>query len=167
MTVRDAGQRSAIPIPAARFGLASHGARLPTGPILIALRGWRRALGTLVLEGAHPDEPSDRLDLAGDLGRQLSDGIENVQLLEEMLRQRRLLEDTFNSLLDLVVVTDRQHRVVQMNDAFAMRLGRARAEPWSARSPSLGPTCRGAAPRDLPPSVCARASGPRRTFVVT
>jgi PAS domain S-box-containing protein len=45
-----------------------------------------------------------------------------------MLRQRRLLEDTFNSLLDLVVVTDNSHRVVQMNDAFAMRLGRPRSE---------------------------------------
>ena len=55
-------------------------------------------------------------------------GIENVQLLEDMLRQRRLLEDTFNSLLDLVVVTDREHRVVQMNDAFATRLGRPRPE---------------------------------------
>ena len=45
-----------------------------------------------------------------------------------MRNQRRLLEDTFNSLLDLVVVTDSAHRVVQMNDAFAMRLGRPRAE---------------------------------------
>ena len=100
-------------------------------PVLITpLRGWRRALGTLVVEGAAPrsSTPGERLDLAGDLGRQLSVGIENVQLLEEMLRQRRLLEDTFNSLVDLVVVTDHEHRVVQMNDAFAMRLGRARAE---------------------------------------
>jgi PAS domain S-box-containing protein len=100
-------------------------------PVLITpLRGWRRALGTLVIEGTRADEPNafQRLELAGDLGRQLSDGIENVQLLEEMRRQRRLLEDTFNSLLDLVVVTDREHRVVQMNEAFAMRLGRPRTE---------------------------------------
>jgi signal transduction histidine kinase len=100
-------------------------------PVLITpLRGWRRALGTLVVEGAASDGLSDseRLDLAGDLGRQLSAGIENVQLLEDMLRQRRLIEDTFNSLLDLVVVTDSAHRVVQMNDAFAMRLRRPRTE---------------------------------------
>jgi PAS domain S-box-containing protein len=100
-------------------------------PVLVTpLRGWRRALGTLVVEGAVSDELNDRqrLDLAGDLARQLSAGIENVQLLEDMLRQRRLLEDTFNSLLDLVVVTDGAQRVVQMNDAFAMRLGRPRPE---------------------------------------
>ncbi len=136
--VRDAGQKVAASdpdAPAARglrldqpqvLGIESHRGGEPV--LITPLRGWRRALGTLVLEGRRQDEPGDRLDLAGDLGRQLSDGIENVQLLEEMLRQRRLLEDTFNSLVDLVVVTDREHRVVQMNDAFAMRLGRARAE---------------------------------------
>jgi signal transduction histidine kinase len=43
-----------------------------------------------------------------------------------MLLQRRLLEDTFNSLTDLVVVTDGANRVVQMNDAVARRLGRPR-----------------------------------------
>jgi len=100
-------------------------------PVLISpLRGWRRALGTLVVEGV-PSRDLDeqqRLDLATDLGRHLSAGIENVQLLEDMLRQRRLLEDTFNSLVDPLVVTDRALRVVQMNDAFAMRLGRSRTD---------------------------------------
>ncbi len=104
---------------------------IPAEPLIIApLRGWRRALGTIVIEGVGATGLSDqqRLDLTGDLGRQLSAGIENVQLLEDMLRQRRLLEDTFNSLIDLVVVTDGAQRVVQMNDAFARRLGRSRAE---------------------------------------
>jgi two-component system NtrC family sensor kinase len=101
----------------------------PSGPVLVVpLRGWRRALGTLVVEG--PDSGTDdariRLDASADLGRELSTGIENVQLLEEMLLQRRLLEDTFNSLTDLVVVTDGANRVVQMNDAVAKRLGRPR-----------------------------------------
>jgi signal transduction histidine kinase len=101
----------------------------PSGPILVVpLRGWRRALGTLVVEGPGMGAPETRtrLDIAADLGRQLSTGIENVQLLEEILLQRRLLEDTFNSLTDLVVVTDGANRVVQMNDAVARRLGRPR-----------------------------------------
>jgi PAS domain-containing protein len=100
-------------------------------PILIApLRGWRRALGTLVIEGAmtREPEPQQQLDVASELARQLSVGIENVQLLEEMLLQRRLLEDTFNSLVDLVIVTDQAQRVVQMNDAFAMRMRQSRAD---------------------------------------
>jgi PAS domain S-box-containing protein len=100
-------------------------------PILVTpLRGWRRALGTLVVEGtpAKPVDDQARLDLASELGRQLSVGIENVQLLEDMLRQRRLLEDTFNSLHDPVIVTDHALRVVQMNDAFAIRIGRPRTD---------------------------------------
>jgi PAS domain S-box-containing protein len=97
-------------------------------PIIVTpLRGWRRALGTLVVEGPPVDDQA-RLDLTSELGRQLSVGIENVQLLEDMRRQRRLLEDTFNSLHDPVIVTDHAHRVVQTNDAFAIRLGRPRTD---------------------------------------
>ena len=59
---------------------------------------------------------------AHELARQLSVSIENVQLLEEFLQQRRLLEDTFNSLVDLVVVVDASLQVVQMNGAFAARV---------------------------------------------
>ncbi|MGH9371822.1 MAG: two-component system sensor histidine kinase NtrB, partial [Vicinamibacterales bacterium] len=98
--------------------------------LLAPLRGWRRALGTLVVEGPFTDE-LDRgqlVDLAHELGRQLSAIIENIQLVEEILRQRRLLEDTFNSLVDLVIVTDNTLRVVQMNDAFIARTGRSRDE---------------------------------------
>jgi PAS domain S-box-containing protein len=120
-------------MPAAR-GLRLESAQIledVAEPILISpLRGLRRALGTLVIEGppSRPIDDQQRLELATELGRQLSTGIENVQLLDEMLRQRRLLEDTFNSLHDLVVVTDRAGRIVQMNDALAIRLARSRAD---------------------------------------
>jgi signal transduction histidine kinase len=48
------------------------------------------------------------------------------------MQQRRLLEDIFDSLTDLVVVVDNHLRVVQMNGTFAARAagrGRRRAEP--------------------------------------
>jgi PAS domain S-box-containing protein len=89
------------------------------------LRGWRRALGTFVMEGSPPGlDDQQFIDGAHELGRQLSVALENVQLLEEFLQQRRLLEDTFNSLIDLVVVVDSALHVVQMNEAFAARVGR-------------------------------------------
>ena len=114
-------------------GLRLERAQIIEGPeptLIVPLRGWRRALGTLVLEGpwSRALDTQQRLDLADELGRKLSVGIENVQLLEELLRQRRLLEDTFNSLIDLVVVTDRRLRVVQMNEALALRLGQPRTD---------------------------------------
>ena len=43
-------------------------------------------------------------EAARDLGSQLSNAIENVQLLAEVLRSRRELENTFNSLVELVAV---------------------------------------------------------------
>ena len=95
--------------------------------LVAPLRGWRRALGTLVIDGEPRDlGEDDYIEAVGDLGRQLSFAFENVQLLEEVLQHRRLLEDTFNSLADLVVVTDTALRVVQTNDAFMGRVGRQR-----------------------------------------
>lgn len=98
--------------------------------LLVApLRVWRRALGTLIIEGGAPGIDDEHLlDVAHDLARQLAAGIENVQLLDEIVRQRRLLEDTFNSLIDLVVVTDRTLRIVQVNEACVERVGRDRTE---------------------------------------
>jgi PAS domain S-box-containing protein len=98
--------------------------------LLAPLRGWRRALGTLVVEAPRTAdlEPGQLASLTRELCRQISAAIENIQLLDEILRQRRLLEDTFNSILDLVVVTDNELHVVQMNDAFVERTGIARAE---------------------------------------
>ena len=118
-------------IPARGLRLESPQFLAPTpadGRILVApLRGWRRALGTVVVEG-EPRELDDTqfVDAVYDFGRQFSFALENVQLLEEVIQQRRLLEDTFNSLIDLVVVTDNSTRVVQMNDAFATRVGSSR-----------------------------------------
>src|SRR6516225_8136711 len=113
------------------------------GPYVLApLRGWRRALGTLVIE--RPDgaargtrrpaarggasgtldlDETEFIEFTRELARQLSVGIENVLLLDDVLRQGRLLEDTFNSLVDLVAVVDRELLVVQTNDAFAVRAG--------------------------------------------
>jgi two-component system NtrC family sensor kinase len=95
---------------------------------LAPLRGWRRALGTLVIERDGGLDDRAFLDVVHEVSRQLSVGIENVLLLEDVLRQRRLLEDTFNSLIDLVAVVDDELRVVQTNEAFAARVGLASAD---------------------------------------
>jgi len=115
--------------PAAR-GLRVERAQFVESELVAPLRGWRRALGTVVIEGLE-EVRFDReqvIEFAHELGRQLSVGIENVQLLDEVLRQRRLLEDTFNSLVDLVAVVDRDLRIVQTNEAFAARVRVTRAD---------------------------------------
>jgi len=132
------GNASAAPMRVAATGgtVAARGLRLERPqmlmedgePVLVApLRGWRRALGTVVIEADAAEMDEEQfIDAALDLASQLSVAFENIQLLEEVLQQRRLLEDTFNSLIDLVVVADNALRVVQVNDVFAQRMGLGR-----------------------------------------
>jgi two-component system, NtrC family, sensor kinase len=116
-------------------GLRLDRPKLRASRVVAPLRGWRRALGTLVIErdaAAHPEgvtsDDAEFLEFALELSRQLSVGIENVLLLDDILRQRRLLEDTFNSLVDLVAVMDKELRIVQTNEAFAARVGLKRSD---------------------------------------
>ena len=80
--------------PAARGLRLEHPQLLRTseGSTLIApLRGWRRALGTLVVEHPVFSDEARLLMHTDELARQLSVGVENVLLLEEVLRQRQRL----------------------------------------------------------------------------
>ena len=96
--------------------------------VTVPLRGTRRALGTIVFEGVRvePGGELDLLDRSDELGRQLSSAIENMQLLDDLIRSRRELENTFDSITHLVVVADRRGHVTHLNEAFAARVGRQR-----------------------------------------
>ena len=97
-----------------------------TGMVTVPLKGKRRALGTLIMEGVRLESGSEieLLDRAGQMGRELSAAVENVMLLDAVLRSRRELENTFNSLTDLVAVTDQEGRLVHTNRAFLDRSSR-------------------------------------------
>src|SRR5204863_2683851 len=62
-----------------------------TAIVTVPLRGTRRALGTIVFEGVRVETGGelDLLDRADELGRQLSSAIENMQLLDDVMRSRR------------------------------------------------------------------------------
>jgi PAS domain S-box-containing protein len=99
-----------------------------TAMVTVPLRGTRRALGTIVFEGVRVETGGelDLLDRADELGRQLSSAIENMQLLDDVMRSRRELENTFDSIAHLVVVSDRRGHIVAVNQAFATRAGVSR-----------------------------------------
>jgi signal transduction histidine kinase len=99
-----------------------------TSTVTVPLRGYRRALGTIVFDGVRVETGGelDLLDRADELGRQLSNTIETTQLLDDVLRSRRELENTFDSIWHLVVVSNLAGEIVQVNEAFAGRLGQAR-----------------------------------------
>jgi PAS domain S-box-containing protein len=104
--------------------------RSATSTVTVPLRGTRRALGTVMFEGVRvePGGALDLLDRADELARQLSNAVENLSLLEEVMRSRRELEDTFDSIAHLVAVFDRLGRIVHVNRAFASRVGRTREQ---------------------------------------
>jgi PAS domain S-box-containing protein len=107
--------------------------RTPSVPPLalaVPLKGYRRALGAIMFDGVRVEPGTERelLDRADEVGHQLSRAIENMQLLEEVMRSRRELENTFDSIADLVAVCDRRLRLVRVNEAFALRVGLARGE---------------------------------------
>ena len=93
--------------------------------VAVGLKGRRRALGTLVFEGMRiePGGETDVLVRAEESARHLSAAIENTQLLEQVLQSRREIENTFNSLSDLVAVCAPDLQVVHVNQAFANRVG--------------------------------------------
>jgi PAS domain S-box-containing protein len=99
-----------------------------TSTVTVPLRGCRRALGTIVFEGVRVETGGelDLLNRADELGRQLASAIENMQLLDDVLRSRRELENTFDSITHLVAVSDRQGRIVHANEPFANRVGKSR-----------------------------------------
>jgi len=99
-----------------------------TALVTVPLRGCRRALGTIVFEGVRVETGGEiaLLDRADELGRQLSSAIENMQLLDDVMRSRRELENTFDSIAHLVAVSDPRGLIVHVNQAFATRVGRQR-----------------------------------------
>jgi PAS domain S-box-containing protein len=130
-TLADGSGAAAAALRGDRTELAEHdegGDRRYT--LAVPLRGRRRALGVLVIEGVHlaPGGALDIVERAEEAGRQLSAALENLQLIEQVLQAHRELEDTFNSLADLVLVCDTVQQVRQANEAFVERVGRPRHE---------------------------------------
>src|SRR5947209_2305224 len=112
----------------ARAEIAAPDVDAVTCTVTVPLRGTRRALGTIVFEGVRVEPGGELalLDRADELGRQLSSAVENMQLLADVMRSRRELENTFDSITDLVAVSDRRGRIVHVNHAFASRVGSTR-----------------------------------------
>jgi signal transduction histidine kinase len=78
----------------------------------------------MVLDGVRVETGGelDLLDRADELGRQLSNAIESMQLLDEVLRAARETENALDSIAHLVVVSDPKGNVVRANQAFASRV---------------------------------------------
>jgi PAS domain S-box-containing protein len=121
---------AAIALRRARAEIVPAGVDTATTTVTVPLRGCRRALGTLVFEGVRVETGGelDLLDRADEVGGQLSHAIENLQLIDDVMRSRRELENAFDSITHLIVVTDRRGRITHVNEPFAARTGRSRED---------------------------------------
>ena len=126
----DASAPAAIAMRRARAEIVTPLDEAVTAMVTVPLRGCRRALGTIVFEGVRVETGGeiDLLDRADELGSQLSSAIENLQLIEDVMRSRRELENTFDSISHLVAVSDTRGHIVHVNQALAARVGRKRAD---------------------------------------
>ena len=128
MNTDDALAPAAVALRQTRAEIVAADADAATVTVTVPLRGCRRALGTLVLEGVRLETGGelDLLDRADEVGGQLSHAIENLQLIDDVMRSRRELENAFDSITHLIAVSDRRGRIVHVNEPFASRVGRSR-----------------------------------------
>jgi PAS domain S-box-containing protein len=121
---------AAVALRRTRAEIVALGTDSATVTVTVPLRGCRRALGTLVLEGVRLDTGGelDLLDRADEVGGQLSHAIENLQLIDDVMRSRRELENAFDSITHLIAVLDRRGHIVHVNEPFAARVGRSRED---------------------------------------
>ena len=101
-----------------------------TSTVTVPLRGCRRALGTVVFEGVRvePGGELDLLDRADELGRSCRARSKTSQLLDDVMRSQRELENTFDSIAHLVVVSDRRGAIVHANQRSPAASGRTREQ---------------------------------------
>jgi PAS domain-containing protein len=124
--VADALSRAAAALRSSSPELGVSPAAEGAMPFLVApLRGVRRTIGVLELEGVHVEPGDERLilDAATMLGQQLSLSLENLQLFDQTIRAERELGGVIDALDDLLVVCDVEWRVLRGTRAFAARVG--------------------------------------------
>jgi PAS domain S-box-containing protein len=109
--------------------------------LLIPVLGKKSIIGTLTLGSARrvhytPEE----MEFLSTTAHQLGLAVENLRLLEQILRSHRQWTNTFDSIQDVVLLHDAEYRLMKVNRALLTRLGRAPNEV-------VGKTCEASLPR--------------------
>jgi len=97
--------------------------------VMVPVLGKKSVIGTLALGSRHylsytPDE----MEFLTTTAHQLGLAVENLRLVEQILRSHRQWTNTFDSIHDLVLLHDSDFRVMKANHALLERLGKAPAD---------------------------------------
>jgi len=116
--------------------------------VLVPVLGKKSVIGVLTLGSRHrltytPDEMAFLETSAHQLGL----AVENLRLVEQIVRSHRQWANTFDSIQDLVLVHDSEFRIMKANQALLQRLGLSPAEV-------AGQACEAVLPKTAPWKGC-------------
>ncbi|MFI5088292.1 MAG: GAF domain-containing protein, partial [Terriglobales bacterium] len=92
--------------------------------LLVPIRGKTAVIGAIALgQARNRSYPPDELDFLTATGHQVGIAVENLRLLEEIIRSHQQWISTFDSIEDMVLVHDSDFRILKLNRAVVQRLG--------------------------------------------
>ena len=109
--------------------------------VVLPLEGKKSVIGTVVLGSAGSRSfTAEEVEFLETIAHQLGIAVENLRLLEQVLRSQRQWMNTFDSIQDLILAHDADFRILKTNQALLQRLEQAPADV-------VGNTCEGVLPR--------------------
>src|SRR5437764_1054402 len=97
--------------------------------IIATVPGKKATVGTLVLGSPQPKAYApDEMTFLTTCAQQLGLALENLHLVEEILRSHRQWSNTFESIQDLVLLHDPEFRILKANPALLGRIGKSQSE---------------------------------------
>jgi len=91
--------------------------------LLVPIRGKKTILGTLSLASAKPRSYSrEELEFLATSANQLGIAAENLRLREQIVRSQRQWLNTFDSIEDIILLHDANHKILKVNRALMRRL---------------------------------------------
>ncbi len=111
--------------------------------VLVPLLGKKGPVGTVALGKAHAYTYSlEEMDFLHASASQVGIAVENLRLLEQVLRSQRQWMNTFDSIQDAILAHDSEFVITKANEALLQHLGLAPADV-------MGNTCEDALPHDF------------------
>lgn len=108
--------------------------------VTLPVLGKKSVIGTLSLGVRHRlSYTPDEMEFLTTSAHQLGLAVENLRLVEQILRSHRQWANTFDSIQDLVLVHDAEFRVMKANHALLQRLGQAPADVTGAACEAVLP----------------------------
>jgi PAS domain S-box-containing protein len=96
--------------------------------LMVPVRGKKAAIGILSMGSRHwRSYTAEDLEFLETSAHQLGIAVENVKLMEQVLRSQRQWVNTFDSIQDLILVHDAEFNIMKVNQALVQRLNLAPA----------------------------------------